>query len=516
MPQASILKKRASMATHYRQCYQTKKSGKLVQMKPSDRLRRNNPHPRPDFLEPKHLKEEDAKARLEDQVQQAVNEQMDRARVKEAVNNYLEKLKEEKRNVAPKIPHATFHTMPTAPPHGTGMVRSKTVTEMRPTTQTMIESEVRDNLQRMERERTSLGESAYYTEPVPNKSATRFKTCSPGPGSPAIRTRVVKRPITPTYYREHWVNWRTETPPEAGIRDKPIKWVHKPAEASRVKRVHTPPTPPPGHRDKAMAADTDRRQPRVSSAMLRHSRSKSCPPPRESPQIYRVHYHDDDDSVYGENYYSSRCESPPARPKTAGAFIANNMIEHPRIKTWMTGATDYEKEVAYNLLHTLHGGKGPDMAAKVNNNIRPRSNSASNTRRVTLPKDTSLHRAPSSPNLKSPPLDTTGVDTKSLKTWMKKIEKQIEGRAPPTERLQYSTKVDLKATQPPRHQPRIMTPEAYHNENSHFFVTGGRARGHFVIAPDWVSEGASHRRLLRQAKEAQLRRQRQQNLAISV
>ncbi|XP_071965312.1 uncharacterized protein [Antedon mediterranea] len=477
-----------------------------------------------DFLEPKHMKEKDAQARLEAQVQKAVNHlQMDNTRVREAVQEYLDKVKTEKKNIPPKIPHATFNTMTTERPHGGRMTRSKTMAEMRPkSTQEIMEADFRDGVQpRVERQQTSLAERTYHDdfEFEDHTEGRPFKSCSPGPSSPPIRTRVVKRPITPTFYREHWTTWRTETPPEPGMRDKPIKWVHRSSKlplSKPVKRVHTPPTPPPGHRHKAMATDIERRTPSPVT-ILRHMRSKSCPPPQEKPQVYRVRYEEDDDV----NTNNTDNQSVIARPTTAGPIIAKSMIEHPRMKNWMTGATDYEKEVAYNLLHTINGGKGPEMAAKVNN-IRPRSNSASNRKRVPVPKATLLHRAPSSPNLRSPDVEAKGVDSNSLKKWMKKVEKQLEEhnctQTMPQEKL-YTKKVDIKlprtgAPQSAHHQPRIMTPEAYSHENSHFFMTGSQSRGHFVIAPDWVSEGASHRRLLRQAKENQLRRQRQ--LAISV
>lgn len=51
--------------------------------------------------------------------------------------------------------------------------------------------------------------------------------------------------------------------------------------------------------------------------------------------------------------------------------------------------------------------------------------------------------------------------------------------------------------QAPR-KKRVTIAEEYRHENSHFMMTKPTYRRHFIIAPDWVSERTSHRRLQQQ------------------
>ncbi|XP_041465796.1 uncharacterized protein LOC121416309 isoform X5 [Lytechinus variegatus] len=226
----------------------------------------------------------------------------------------------------------------------------------------------------------------------------------------------------------------------------------------KTKRTHTPPTPPlQARRSKSVAyeaqaaalAGSDEQRPVLS-------RSKTAP-----GQL-------------------------PVAPKS------DNLA--PRMKAWVEGATDFEKDVAYNMLQSLNGNQPvPRPAAPATSMMNQGRMGLANSR---VPAATHVY-VPPSPAPRQPVPNRNGRDDTQVQAWMKQLREKLELQQPGLDIRQLPKSLAASHPQAPR-KKRVTLPEEYRHENSHFMMTKPTYRRHFIIAPDWVSERTSHRRLQQQ------------------
>ncbi|XP_041465794.1 uncharacterized protein LOC121416309 isoform X3 [Lytechinus variegatus] len=231
----------------------------------------------------------------------------------------------------------------------------------------------------------------------------------------------------------------------------------------KTKRTHTPPTPPlQARRSKSVAyeaqaaalAGSDEQRPVLS-------RSKTAP---------------------GQGKFLLL----PVAPKS------DNLA--PRMKAWVEGATDFEKDVAYNMLQSLNGNQPvPRPAAPATSMMNQGRMGLANSR---VPAATHVY-VPPSPAPRQPVPNRNGRDDTQVQAWMKQLREKLELQQPGLDIRQLPKSLAASHPQAPR-KKRVTLPEEYRHENSHFMMTKPTYRRHFIIAPDWVSERTSHRRLQQQ------------------
>ncbi|XP_077988992.1 uncharacterized protein LOC144443398 isoform X2 [Glandiceps talaboti] len=442
------------------------------------------------FLEPKNLSRMDRETRMQERVQLAVKDYLDKLqykehhtrlqdRVKGAVKDYLDKVKdkENRSKVASHIPHA-------------------------------FEENTRKPIYKGDH---ALQEKLKMMKPAPSNQRTQ------------TTYKMVQKPPTPKQQREHWIVWRTQTPSTPGK----VKPVYRPLVPRN--RAKTP-TPPQVHEPipeevsppRPMTAPGIRRpsppplppdSPALSQPQQQiRPRSKT---PADKPDDLEAHVTYD-----GEQFDSNsvKLEFPPApevrevacsplRPDSrlsTSSVVAREMFLHPKMSKWVDVADDYEKEVVYNMFKTLNGGKSKAMARSLSANghhgyspVPPPQRAVKSARLAATDYGYEREAKP----------DRDGHDDMQVREWMSEIERRLNDRAktPQPElvaRPKYSLPVKHHHHQiRPGSRQRYKKPpvKEYVHENSFFSNANAGCRGHFIIAPDWVSEGLTIRKLEAQA-----------------
>ncbi|XP_071795114.1 uncharacterized protein [Asterias amurensis] len=413
--------------------------------------RSNNPHPRSDFLMPKNLVEQDREQILRNKVQNAVHTYMDKM-----IRSGRDPMKQrsitpnnDRYNRAPKVDLLEGFVKPT-------LVK--------------LDKVRKEDHKQLKRERgNSYKEAAKTYHEVPEQEddqeiIVRIPAKLQN-SSKSIRFRVVHKPDAPP---GQWVANTGNVPGLAGL-----------------KRTHTPPTPPVG----------------AARKHVLHRRSKSAPllDKADSEDDSNA---DDWEDVEGSSEADIRGMVKLQRPKTAGPVLTQKMMVHPRMKSWMEGATDYEKEVAFHMLKTLNGGEKPQTPEELRPTSRPSPKQQNGHKANRIPSATHFY-VPPSPAPKKPIPEREGKMDATAKEWMRQVEQKIERSEAPLPR-NYTQKIELRP--PVRRQPISKSLGDYTHENSFFRWSQPSYRRSFVIAPDWVSETLTRRRAQKEnAPSTQLR-----------
>ncbi|XP_041465830.1 uncharacterized protein LOC121416331 isoform X3 [Lytechinus variegatus] len=444
-----ILAKKKLFTTQYYDDYRKGKR-KLVQtgMRPSSAHRRNNPHPQSDFLEPKNIKEQDAQMALQHRVQRAVQDYVLKS-IGEGKLNNIKRIMEHREY--PQLtqslparpggqgPGISIH--PNQPKHIDldGFIKSSL---------NILEEGQRADKKELKRERGNHYKAAAKTYgQIP---------ATPRPPSVKFQSTTPRKPL---------LNLSTQS-----------------MTGGKTKRTHTPPTPPlQARRSKSVAyeaqaaalAGSDEQRPVLS-------RSKTAP-----GQVEMVGKHGKENRNEKEDEKAVK-ESLPVAPKS------DNLA--PRMKAWVEGATDFEKDVAYNMLQSLNGNQPvPRPAAPATSMMNQGRMGPANSR---VPAATHVY-VPPSPAPRQPVPNRNGRDDTQVQAWMKQLREKLELQQPGLDIRQLPKSLAASHPQAPR-KKRVTLPEEYRHENSHFMMTKPTYRRHFIIAPDWVSERTSHRRLQQQ------------------
>ncbi|XP_038072156.1 uncharacterized protein LOC119740800 isoform X2 [Patiria miniata] len=428
--------------------------------------RSNNPHPKADFLMPTNLVQQD-------------KEQMLRARVTQAVHQYMDKMVRTGRDPLKEMEQPKRSKSPTHSVYNRAPKVDLLEGFVKPTVK-MLDKVRKQDRKQLKRERgnsykkasKSYGDVPDVVEEeqdgeqeivvrIPAKVHNQSK---------GIRYRVVRQPDAPV---EQWVSYRGNIPGPTG-----------------VKRAHTPPTPPP---------DAARRPRSVPVVQQKHLRSKSAPLLDKSDDTVddeqnEEDWEDIDGGIEAERPVSVKLQ----RPKTAGPVLARKMMVHPRMKNWIEGATDYEKEVAFNLLKTLDGGGQPPLPDDLRTTNRP-SQKQKSIKANRIPQATHMY-VPPSPTSRKPVPEREGKMDATAREWMRQVEQKIYERSETPVARNYAQKIELRPTV--RRQPRPKSLGDYTHENSFFRFSQPSYRRSFVIAPDWVSETLSRRRALKENPKA--------------
>nr|XP_006822842.1 PREDICTED: uncharacterized protein LOC100369839 isoform X2 [Saccoglossus kowalevskii] len=458
-----------------------------------------------DFLEPKHRVDKDV--RLQERIQVAVKDYLDRLREREN----------------PKIPHAFDREQ--KPKY---RVKDKKVlfSFVKPSSGQCMKKAREADRKQMQREKAYALKEVARVINAPEQRSANLTVPAPPPMKPTsfdsrnVKYQVVKRPVTPVDQRDHWIAWRTKTPSTPGK----VKPLYNPPLAkynkTRYKRSHTPSPPQP-------PAISEEEPPRPMTApgirvyTPQNRPIAPSPPPKtpvvESPippsppaeDIYdqsTVPVCDDAASVDVPSVRNVACS--PMRPDTTmsvSSEAAREMMLHPRLKPWVNSANDYEKQVAYNLFKSLNGGKSASMARSISANgyqspvpayermvksARPQRGVPTSTQYGYDQSELHPHRA--------------GMEDEVVREWMQEIEKKINERAKtpqPEFHARPLYQLPVHRQQRPCSRQRLKKPPAkeYTHENSFFANASPTGRGHFIIAPDWVSEGLTIRKLNAQA-----------------
>ncbi|XP_070543515.1 serine/arginine repetitive matrix protein 1-like isoform X2 [Ptychodera flava] len=466
-----------------------RKRGPPSMMRPTSALRRNNPHPREGFLDPKNLSKMDRDARMQE-------------RVKVAVKEYLDKLKEkENKPKVVKIPQAFEKDR--KPIYKGEQVLQEATKVLAPNSERSFEPRV---------EAVRL--------PIQNNPRT------------TVAFRMVKKPPTPKSEQPHWIAWRTQTPSTPGK----VKPVYQSPLAIKRARARTP-TPPQMQHPSTSEEEEAPPRPRTAPGFRMPtppppkpqtppaSPAQSLPPRPKTPdivepetEVHEVTFADHDDYETG----SVRPLSPvapslrdaacsPTRPISAmstSSLAAREMLLDPKLRNWVTSANDYEKQVAYNLFKSLNGGKAASLSRSMSAmgyHGRGRSPVPPHERAVKSARP----RAPAATHhgyeYETRP-DRDGHDDEVVREWMSEIEKRLNERArtPQPEIIQrpkYSLPMQHQIRPGSRQRYRKPPRKEYIHENSFFTNSNPTFRSHFIIAPDWVSEGLTIRKLEAQAAQ---------------
>ncbi|XP_022102987.1 uncharacterized protein LOC110985867 isoform X2 [Acanthaster planci] len=454
--------------THYRDEYSKRKNRVYQQAgpRPTSAFRRNNPHPHPDFLMPKNLVQQDKEQMLRSRVTEAVHQYMDK--MIRTGRDPLKEMEQPKRSKAP-----AFSTYNRAPKVDLlkGFVKPtvKMLEKVRKQDRKQMKRERGNSYKKASKSYGDLPEDVQEEQDEEEEIVIRIPAKTHNP-SKAIRYRVVRKPDAPV---EQWVSHTGNVPGLTG-----------------VKRVHTPPTPPP---------DSARRPRTAGFAQEKHLRSKSAPLLDKADDAAEQEENEEDwEDVAGENEAKRPVLVKLQRPKTAGPVLARKMLVHPRMKHWIEGATDYEKEVAFNLLKTLNGSEQPPLPDDLRTTNRP-SQKQKSIKANRIPQATHIY-VPPSPAPRKPVPEREGKMDATTREWMRQVEQKINERSETPIERNYAQKIELRPTV--RRQPRPKSLGDYTHENSFFRFSVPSYRRSFVIAPDWVSETLTRRRALKENPSA--------------
>ncbi|XP_072167412.1 uncharacterized protein [Diadema setosum] len=444
-----ILAKKKIYTTHYYDAFS--KSKRLMRhnangMRPTSPHRRNNPHPQSDFLEPKNLKFQDAQVALQHRVQRAVQDYVLKSL---GEGNYI--------NMKRIMEHREYPQLTQSLPANT--TRDPPGVSVHPNRErgVPVDNFISSSLQLLERTQQSDRKEGKRERGNHYKAAA--KTYGEVPG---------KKPSSPTV--------RYPSPVRKPLVDLSMD------ASNKAKRTHTPPTPPADARRSKSVAYQD--QLAGIDAARPSLRSRTAP----------VRDCWGDDEFRKDGGIEREMVTQLAKPNISSEHLGT------RMKSWIEGANDFEKDVAYNMLQTLHGGpkKAPPFSK-----AKPASADLTNMQLLKVggkaPAATHIY-VPPSPAPRQPVPNRDGKNDAEVKGWMKNLQEKLALRQPGAEETQlYQLKTVEGRPQPPRRKRPTMISEEYRHENSHFMMTQPAYRRHFIIAPDWVSERQSHRRLANQS-----------------
>ncbi|CAH1797759.1 unnamed protein product [Owenia fusiformis] len=174
-----------------------------------------------------------------------------------------------------------------------------------------------------------------------------------------------------------------------------------------------------------------------------------------------------------------------------------NVTYEPNLRAWLNNVQDTDKEIVYSYLKTLNNGKS---VSPIKSTTPARPYSASPTRDVSV---TPIRRRQVQSARMIRPRPPVQVYTEHddrcnpcedhiVKTWAKQMaNSQPAINIPAAGYTNYQTRPTA------RHQPRKKQPKAYAHENSFFTNAQAPPKGHFTIAPDWVSESVGTQKNLK-------------------
>ncbi|XP_011671500.2 uncharacterized protein LOC592490 isoform X2 [Strongylocentrotus purpuratus] len=426
----NLAKKKVFTTQYYDDYHKAKKKFVQPGMRPTSAHRSNNPHPQSDFLEPKNIKQKDAQMALQHRVQRAVQDYVLKS-IGEGKLGNIKKIMEHR-----EYPQLT-QSLPAGPDHGPGISihpnqpKHVDLNGFIASSLNILEDSQRVDKKELKRERGNHYKAA-------------AKTYGQIPATPPPRPPSVK---LQTLSRKPLLNLSTQSM----------------TLGTKTKRTHTPPTPPlQARRPKSVAYE-------AQAAALAGSGAST---PMQRPVLYR----------------SKTAPGQHPAPKATTDSLA------PKMKAWVEGATDFEKDVAYNMLQSLNGAQPvPRPAAPGNAMMNPRRSMPANSR---VPAATHVYNPPSPAPRQAVP-NRNGRDDTHVQAWMRQLREKLELQQPGLDVRQLPKSMAASHPQAPR-KKRVTIAEEYRHENSHFMMTKPTYRRHFIIAPDWVSERTSHRRLQQQ------------------
>ncbi|XP_071845280.1 uncharacterized protein [Apostichopus japonicus] len=363
-------------------------SWKGMPARPTSSFRRNNPHPRADFLSPKSLNDDDS--------------HVVQIKVEEASRRYLDNLGYSQTNPPTKLLHnvlkASQKLSHEAPPkqdvplQGPSKTTSKGASDFIQESLKLLETSRKGDRGELKRERGNsyrVAAKDYATTPIPPRSGKPTLSASNGRSSKLLNSSGSQL-------------------------------------VQNMKRGHS--TTPPGT-------------------------STGSPRPR---------------SV---TYEAQRVAQKKAmrRPMTA----ADLSTYSPRMKSWVEGANEYEREVAFNLFNSLRTDKG---------GLRKGS---------MLPDATGVYVAGGKSNRNT-------REDQVVQQMMKLLGDDVDRQSNMPNVYQ---KQSNSARPQYRQMRRAPSFDGYMHLGSQFQQTRAPFRKSFDIAPDWCSEGKTYRRLIRKAAQ---------------
>ncbi|KAI8501319.1 hypothetical protein Bbelb_205900 [Branchiostoma belcheri] len=332
-------------------------------------------------------------------------------------------------------------------------------------------------------------------------------------------------PYLPCYY----ITWRCLLPPYPEVPRVTVQ-ARLPQYKPREKWVVVNKGPPTAPEDQAHWSTWNTRTPFHPPTAPQHhvnsvpSRPKTAPPGefREEEQEWTT-YRTVKTPPHAMTGYTAYPQShqpiPPPQHRPVSAMTTDGQVG--KFKTWAQNADDYEKQIVYDMLKSLNGGKsaGPErsqpssmrvhVATRGSSPVRLEKSASQNRATRSAPARQRRKLAPTGANNGPPPayrlngvdgrVDGNPREEKILKDYMEDLEEKaylsqiFKSSGGKKERQVESGKTKVTIARLPPNPPRWYRNQPkksldYTCNVSFFQHVRPPHRSHFIIAPDWTSE----------------------------